>query len=93
LGLFLVTGQEENTENVRNLEAWIGTFMKKIVIFGLSLTLALNIIARIAVAQVPGAIRGYGIDAAIPNLTGDQISKIQALQQAHQKKVQPLWKS
>jgi len=65
--------------------------MKKIVIFGLSLTLALNIIASIAIAQVPGAIRGYAIGPAIPGLTADQISKIQALQQAYLKKVQPLW--
>ena len=65
--------------------------MKKIVIFGLSLTLALNIIASKAISQVPGAIRGYGIESAIPSLTAEQISKIQALQQAYQKKVQPLW--
>ena len=65
--------------------------MKKIVIFGLSLTLALNIIASMAISQVPGAIRGYRNEPAIPNLTADQISKIQALQQVYLKKVQPLW--
>jgi len=83
--------QEERTEDTKNLEERIGTSMKKIVIFGLSLTLALNIIGGLAIAQAPGPIRGYGIRPDIPDLTPEQITKIQALQRACLKRTQPLW--
>jgi Spy/CpxP family protein refolding chaperone len=73
--------------------------MKKIVIIGLSLTLALALMATFALAQGPGFGRGYGPgmgyggrynSPAIPNLTAEQSSKMQALQQAHLTKIGPL---
>jgi Spy/CpxP family protein refolding chaperone len=71
--------------------------MKKMVIIGLSLTLALALMAAVAMAQGPGFGRGFGPGygagygyPAIPNLTAEQSSKIQALQQAHLAKIGPL---
>jgi Spy/CpxP family protein refolding chaperone len=67
--------------------------MKKITIIGLSLMLALALMATAALAWGPG--RGYGMGAgygtpAIPNLTVEQSSKIQALQKAHLDEIAPL---
>ncbi len=73
--------------------------MKKTIIIGLSLTLALALMATLALAQRPGFGRGFGPGPgygggygyqAIPNLTAEQSSKIQALQQAHLAKIGPL---
>ena len=67
--------------------------MKKMVIIGLSLTLALALMAAVAMAQGPGFGRGFGAGygyPAIPNLTAEQSSKMQALQQAHLAKIGPL---
>jgi len=67
--------------------------MKKTTIIGLSLTLALALMATAALAWGPG--RGYGMGPgygtpAIPNLTAEQSSKIQALQKAHLDEIAPL---
>jgi Spy/CpxP family protein refolding chaperone len=67
--------------------------MKKTTIIGLSLTLVLALIATAALAWGPG--RGYGMGPgygtpAIPNLTAEQSSKIQALQKAHLDEIAPL---
>ncbi len=74
--------------------------MKKIVLIGFSLILALAIIAPVAQAQGPGFGRGFGPGygggyayQSIPNLTAEQSSKIQALQQAHFMKMSPLQQS
>jgi len=73
--------------------------MKKTIIIGLGLTLALLLMATVALAQGPGFGRGYGPGPgygggygyqAIPNLTTEQSSKIQTLQQAHLAKIGPL---
>ena len=73
--------------------------MKKTIIIGLSLTLAFALMATFALAQGPGFGRGYGPgmgygggynSSAIPNLTAEQSSKMQALQQAHLTKIGPL---
>jgi len=73
--------------------------MKKTIIIGLGLTLALALMATVALAQGPGFGRGYGPGPgygggygyqAIPNLTAEQSSKMQALQQAHLTKIGPL---
>jgi Spy/CpxP family protein refolding chaperone len=73
--------------------------MKKTIIIGLSLTLALALMATFALAQGPGFGRGYGPGTgygagynspAIPNLTAEQSAKMQALQQAHLTKIGPL---
>jgi len=67
--------------------------MKKTTIIVLSLTLALALMATVALAWGPG--RGYGMGPgygtpAIPNLTAEQSSKIQALQKAHLDETTPL---
>jgi zinc resistance-associated protein len=67
--------------------------MKKTTIIALSLTLALALIATAALAWGPG--RGYGMGPgygypAIPNLTAEQSSQIQALQKAHMDEITPL---
>ena len=70
--------------------------MKKTIIIGLGLTLALALMATFALAQGPGFGRGYGggySSPAIPNLTAEQSSKMQALQQAHLTKIGPLQQS
>lgn len=73
--------------------------MKKTTIIGLCLVVALVLTAGAALAQGPGFGRGfgpgygagYGYPAAnIPNLTAEQSSKMQALQQAHLTKIGPL---
>jgi Spy/CpxP family protein refolding chaperone len=71
--------------------------MKKTIIVGLSLTLALALTAAFAMAQGPGFGRGFGPGygagygyPTIPNLTAEQSSRIQALQQAHLAKIGPL---
>jgi Spy/CpxP family protein refolding chaperone len=67
--------------------------MKKTIIIGLSLVLGLALMATVALAWGPG--RGYGMGPgygtpAIPNLTAEQSSKIQALQKAHLDEIAPL---
>jgi len=67
--------------------------MKKTTIITVSLTLALALMATVALAWGPG--RGYGMGPgygtpAIPNLTADQSSQIQALQKAHLDEIAPL---
>ena len=69
--------------------------MKKTIIIGLSLTLALALVATVALARGPGYGGGYGMGPgygtpAIPNLTAEQSSKIQALQKAHLDETTPL---
>ena len=59
--------------------------MKKTTIIGMSLVLAVALMATAAFAWGPGFGRGYGMGPgygtpAIPNLTAEQSSKIQALQ-------------
>jgi Spy/CpxP family protein refolding chaperone len=70
--------------------------MKKTII-GLSLTLALALMATVALAQGPGFGRGFGPGygagygyQAIPNLTAEQSAKIQALQKAHLDETAPI---
>ena len=67
--------------------------MKKTTIIVLSLMLALVLMATAALAWGPG--QGYGMGPgygtpAIPNLTAEQSSKIQALQKAHLDEIAPL---
>jgi Spy/CpxP family protein refolding chaperone len=67
--------------------------MKKTTIIVLSLTLALALMTSAALAWGPG--RGYGMGPgygtpAIPNLTAEQSSQIQALQKAHMDEIAPL---
>jgi len=67
--------------------------MKKTTIITLSLVLALALMATAALAWGPG--RGYGMGPgygtpAIPNLTAEQSSKIQALQKAYLDEIAPL---
>jgi Spy/CpxP family protein refolding chaperone len=68
--------------------------MKKIVILGLTLVLAVALMASAALAG-PGYGRGYGAGygngyPAIPNLTAEQSAKIQALQKANLDETAPL---
>jgi len=67
--------------------------MKKKSIIGVSLVLAVALMATVAFAGGMG--RGYGWGPgygypAIPNLTAEQSSKIQALQKAHLDEIAPL---
>jgi len=67
--------------------------MKKTIIIGLSLVVALALMATVALAWGPG--RGHGMGpgygySAIPNLTAEQSSQIQALQKAHMDEIAPL---
>jgi len=67
--------------------------MKKTTIIGMSLVLALALMATVALAWGQG--RGYGWGpgygySAIPNLTAEQSSKIQALQKAHLDEIAPI---
>ena len=62
--------------------------MKRVAIIGLSLTLALALVATVALAWGPGFGRGFGPPFA--NLTAEQSSKIQASQQAYLKEITPL---
>ena len=67
--------------------------MKKTTLITVSLMLALALMATAALARGPG--RGYGMGAgygapAIPNLTAEQSTQIQALQKAHLDEIAPL---
>jgi zinc resistance-associated protein len=69
--------------------------MKKKSIIGASLLLAVALMATAAFAWGPGYGRGFGAGhgygyPAIPNLTAEQSSKIQALQKAHLDETAPL---
>jgi len=69
--------------------------MKKTMIVGLSLTLALALMTTAALAWGPGFGRGFGAGLGygtppIPNLTAEQSSQIQALQKAHLDEIAPL---
>jgi len=71
--------------------------MKKTIVLGLCLTVALALIATAALAWGPGFGRGFGAGPgagypAIPNLTADQSAQIKALQDAFQKENEPLQK-
>ena len=69
--------------------------MKKTTIIGLSLTLALALMATAALAWGPdrgsGMGPGYGTPA-IPNLTAEQSSQIQALRDGFRRETEPLQK-
>ena len=67
--------------------------MKKTMIIGLRLVVALALVATVALAWGPG--RGHGMGpgygySAIPNLTAEQSSQIQVLQKAHMDEIAPL---
>ena len=70
--------------------------MKKVIIVALGLTMVLVLISIAALAQGPGLGRGfgpgpgYGPGPFIPNLTPEQPTKIQSLQQAHLQAIAPL---
>ena len=64
--------------------------MKRIVITGLSLALALFLVTAVALAWGPRFGPGFAGGPPIPNLTEEQSSQIQALQQAHLKEIAPL---
>jgi len=59
-------------------------------VIGLSLTLVVALIATTVLAQGPGYGRRYGAGPAVPNLTTEQSSQIQAFQQAYLKEITPL---
>lgn len=69
--------------------------MKRYIVIGLFTALALCLVAEVALARGAGYGMGGGYGpgygyAAIPNLTPEQSSTLQALQQAHLKEVAPL---
>lgn len=69
--------------------------MKRYMVIGLVMALALCLIAELALARGPGYGMGGGYGpgygyAAIPNLTSEQSAKLQSLQQEHLKDVAPL---
>jgi Spy/CpxP family protein refolding chaperone len=71
--------------------------MKKIVIIGLSVILAMALVATIALAWGPGMGRGFGMGPGFgpaanlfANLTPEQSAKIQSLQQAHLQAIAPI---
>jgi len=71
--------------------------MKKTIIIGLCLTLALALIGTAALAWGPGFSRGFGAGPgsgypAIPNLTAEQSAQIKVLQEAFLKETEPLQK-
>ncbi|MCX5824187.1 MAG: Spy/CpxP family protein refolding chaperone [Deltaproteobacteria bacterium] len=71
--------------------------MKKTIIIGLCLTLALALIGTAAMAWGPGFGRGFGAGPgsgypAIPNLTAEQSAQIKVLQEAFLKETEPLQK-
>ncbi len=71
--------------------------MKKTIIIGLCLTLALALIGTAALAWGPGFGRGFGAGPgsgypAILNLTAKQSAEIKALQEAFLKETEPLQK-
>ncbi|MCK7515730.1 MAG: periplasmic heavy metal sensor [Desulfobacterales bacterium] len=63
--------------------------MKKTALIGLTLTLALALVASTALAG-PWGGRFYGMGPMLQNLTPEQSSEILKLQQAHQEKVAPI---
>jgi len=63
--------------------------MKKTALIGLTLILALALVASTALAG-PGGGRFYGMGPMLQNLTPEQSSEILKLQQAHQEKVAPI---
>jgi Spy/CpxP family protein refolding chaperone len=75
--------------------------MKKTIIIGLCLTMALALIATAALARGPGFGRGFGPGfmpgsgsgyPAIPDLTAEQSARIKALQEAFLQETEPLQK-
>jgi Spy/CpxP family protein refolding chaperone len=71
--------------------------MKKTIIIGLCLTLALALIGTAVLAWGPGFGRGFGAGPgssypAIPNLTAEQSAQIAALQEAFLNETEPLQK-
>lgn len=67
--------------------------MRKKSIIGVSLVLTVALMATVAFAWGPGKGYGWGPGygyPAIPNLTGEQSSKIQALQKAYLDEIAPL---
>ncbi len=70
--------------------------MKKIIIFGLSLVLAMGFSAVAVMAQGPGLGPGFGGSGYSPladllaNLTPDQSAKVRSLRQAHLQETAPL---
>jgi len=75
--------------------------MKKTIIIGLCLTVALALIGTAALAWGPGFGRGFGPGfapgsgsgyPAIPNLTAEQSAQIKALQEASLKEIESLQK-
>jgi Spy/CpxP family protein refolding chaperone len=63
--------------------------MKKTALIGLTLTLALALVASTALAG-PWGGRFYGMGPMLQNLTPEQSSQILKLQQAHQEKITPI---
>ena len=74
--------------------------MKKTIIIGLSLVLALALVATVALAWGPGFGPGFGRgfggpaygSPPIPNLTAEQSAQIQALRDGFLKEIEPLQK-
>ena len=64
--------------------------MKRIVIIGLGLSLAVALVAGFALAWGPGFGRGFGFGPPFGNLPPEQSSQIQALRQAYLKEIEPL---
>ena len=64
--------------------------MKRIVIIGLSLTLALVLAAAVAMAWGPRFGPAFAGGPPFANLTAEQSSQIQALREAYQKEIEPL---
>ena len=63
--------------------------MKKTALIGLTLILALALVASTALAG-PGGGRFYGMGPMLQNLTPEQSSEILKLQQAHHEKIAPI---
>ncbi len=63
--------------------------MKKTAVIGLTLVLAVALVASAALAG-PWGGKFYGMGPMVPNLTPEQSAKILALQQANLEKVTPL---
>jgi Spy/CpxP family protein refolding chaperone len=74
--------------------------MKKTIIIGLSLALAVALVATVALARGPGFGPGFGRGMGgpaygsppIPNLTADQSAQMKAIQEAFRKENEPLQK-
>jgi Spy/CpxP family protein refolding chaperone len=63
--------------------------MKKTAMIGLTLILALALVATTALAG-PGGGRFYGMGPMLQNLTPEQSSQVLALQQEHHEKIAPI---